>query len=267
MAFRSWQDLVREPQSERHVLQLYREPGFLQAAVSAWAAEALAKGGAAILVGAPENVAPIEARLAAMGHDPAALRRAGRLVVVDGDALMHRFMVEDMPDADAFRGLASEIIGRARAACEGPNPEVRAWGEMVNLLFHRGNLPAAQRLESLWNDVIDAERIRLMCSYAIDNLAPETHAGLLGHVCAGHSQLMPEPDYDRLERAVGRALLDVFGEAEAGIVRTLFANKRPLPIGMPPAEALLVALQATQPDLGRRVLVCTRVHFRNLGSE
>jgi hypothetical protein len=263
MAFRSWQQLVTAPEGERHIVQLYREHGFLVEAVSAWAAPALRSTGGVVLVGAPRNVDAILRRLAEEGLDVDALRRSGRLAIVGAEDLMARFMVDGMPDAAAFKAVAGEVIQAVQAACPAERAEVRAWGEMVNLLWHQGNRAAAQRLEALWNEVIDAHGIRLLCSYAVDNLAPETHADALAHVCAGHSQLIPEPDFDALDRAVGLALVDVFGEDEAGLVRTLFSRKRRLPIGMPPAEAVLVALQETQPELGRRVLASTRMHIRD----
>lgn len=266
MAFRSWQQLVTTPESERHIVQLYRDRAFLVDAVARWAAPALRASGGVVLVGAPRNTDAILRRLAESGLDVDALRRAGRLAIVGAEDLLARFMVHGMPDPARFKEVAAEVIGRVQAACPGDHAEVRAWGEMVNLLWHDGNRAAAQRLEALWNEVIDAHGIRLLCSYAVDNLAPETHADALAHVCAGHSQLIPEPDFDALDRAVGLALVDVFGEEEAGLVRTLFSRKRRLPIGMPPAEAVLVALQETQPELGRRVLASTRMHIRDQGA-
>jgi hypothetical protein len=261
MTFQSWEELVHEPASERHIVQLYREPIFLQKAVAAWLAQPLATGGGAVVVGTPENASRVLARLRTMGVDVETLQAAGRLRIVDAEGLMARFIVDGTPDAARFKEAAAEVLQAVRAAC-GPEGEVRAWGEMVNLLWKRGNLAAAQRLESLWNEVIDEHGIRLLCSYEADNLAPETHAGLLGHLCAGHSQLIPEDDFATFDLALGNALVDVFGEDEAAMVRTIFGKRRSLPIGMPPAEAVLVALQDVQPEVGKRVLAATRGHLR-----
>jgi hypothetical protein len=44
---------------------------------------------------------------------------------------------------------------------------VRAYGEMVNLLWTH-NLPAALRLEELWNEVIQELSLSLFCAYHLD---------------------------------------------------------------------------------------------------
>ena len=262
MGFRSWRELVREPGSERHLVQLYREPSFLANAVAGWALPALERGGCAILIGVPANTALVFARLQEEGIDVDAVREEGRLVVVDASWLLAQFMAGRSPDAERFKAHVVAILDAAREARRVPDAEIRAWGEMVNLLWQNGNAPAAQALETMWNEVIDAQPgLRLLCSYALDNLDPGTHAGALHDVCAGHSQLIPEEDEARFEIALGDALVDVFGEQEAGIVRTLFARQRRMPITMPPAEAVLVALHETQPEVAKRVLSSTKANL------
>lgn len=260
----TWRDLVDEPADDRHIVQLYRDPAFVQRAVGAWVAKSLSQGGAAVLACLPENADRVRAELRTLGIDPEPLERAGRFVVKDADALMARFMVDGMPDGAAFKAIAREVIRDARAACGRPDAPVRAWGEMVNLLWKRGNLPAAKALEGLWNEVIAAERIHLLCSYQADNLAPETHGGLLHDLCAGHTQLIPEEDYGRFEAAVTRALADVFGPDDASAVRTLFASRRSVPIGMPTAQAVVVGLHDLQPQLGERLLRSARSHLSRM---
>ncbi len=260
MSSRPWEELLRDPASERHVVQVYRDPSFLVRAVAAWALPPLSGEGGVVLVCTPRHAALVEERLRADGLDAAALRASGRLAVVDAEETLSSFMRDGAPDRAAFLQVASRLAGGVRAAC-GEGAEVRAWGEMVDLLAKRGQPEAAQRLESLWNEAIDAEGIRLLCSYEMDNLDPETHAGRLARACAGHSQLIPEEDPAAFDLAMSRALADVFGEEEAGLVRALLAKRRTLPIAMPAAEAVLVALHDAQPAVGRRLLQATRLHL------
>lgn len=262
VSYGSWEDLARDPGRERHVVQLYREPSFVHRAVTAWILPTLARGGGAVLICAPGNAEGVRGRLREEGLEPATLEREGRLLVLDADALMARFMVDGMPGPDAFGRLAGDALARVRASCT-HSREVRAWGEMVNLLRSRGNPEGAMALESLWNRVIDEHDIHLLCSYQVDNLAPETHACMLREVCEGHTQLIPEDDYARFDLAVSRALVEVFGD-ESAAVRTLIAQRRSLSIGMPPAEALLVAVHDIHPQLGERLLRATRTHLDSL---
>jgi len=261
----SWQQLVHNPQEERHIVQLYREPAFLVKAVSSWIGPALRDGGGALLLSTPENADLLRGGLAAEGLDASALEREGRLVVLDAQETLTRFMVKGAPDPARFRPLIESHVARLRAACPAPGAGLRAWGEMVNLLFHGGNAAGAEALELLWAEVVHEQNLRLLCSYQVDNLDPSTHAGPLKGLCAGHSHLIPEEDEERFDLALSRALVDVFGAKEAATVRALFQTRQSIPVAMPPSEAVLVALHELQPVIGQRVLRATRLHLASLG--
>lgn len=256
MGSTTWRGPATEPAADRHLVHIHRDPAFLRDVVATWADAALSRGGAVILLGTRAHADDALAHLRVLGHDVEALRGAGRIRFGDAHGLADRFLAE--PERD-FRARLATLIGEARAAA--PSGEVRAWGEIVDLLRKRGAPDAALRLEALWNDVIDAEGVRLLCSYEADNLAPETHAGALREMCACHSLLIHEPDYARFERALERALVDVFGEEEAGLVRIACARRRPLPTSMPAAQAVLMALHETHPEAARRVLEATRARL------
>lgn len=257
---RSWRELALDPGSERHVVQLYRDPEFLQDAVASWIHPPLARSGGAVLICAPANARRVREGLAAMGLDPSALEDDGRLLIVDADALMARFIIDGAPRRDLFMSLVRGLITQVRAA-PGASSEVRAWGEMVNLLWQRGQRVAARQLEALWNEAIDRHDVRLLCSYQVDNLSPDTHGEVLRDICEGHSHLIPEADYDALDAALAHALVEFYGEQEAGIVRMTLARQRVLATGMPPAQAVLVALAQSDPKTARRVLAATRARL------
>ena len=54
-------------------------------------------------------------------------------------------MRDAMPDAPVFLGLAADVIAKARDG--GRYPKVRWWGEMVNVLWERGDVAASMDLE------------------------------------------------------------------------------------------------------------------------
>jgi DcmR-like sensory protein len=263
---RPWQQLLEEPGTDRHVVQFYEEPSFLQEAVGIWVDRSLARGGGAILVATSHHADLVRSYLTQAGRDPPALEAAGRLVVVDADGLMARFLRAGEPDGERFHALIGELIVRVRAAAPYPQAtRIRAWGEMVNLLWQRGQLPAAQRLEHLWNEAIDQHAIHLLCSYQVANLKPETHNGLWKDLSAGHSQLIPQRDEARLNVAVLKALAEAFGPGEAQTLWSLFTARQAGGIGMPSGQAVLVGLHDMLPQLGARVLLRTR-HYYKVGA-
>ncbi|MGQ0537062.1 MAG: MEDS domain-containing protein, partial [Methanobacteriota archaeon] len=116
MAVTSWREVVIEPHADRHIVQFYRDAGFLRDAVSAWLGFSLERGGSAILIGTPEHRRLVCDGLRTEGIDADAAEAAGRLLVIDARELLSNFMVEGMPDEKRFRLLACELASRALAA-------------------------------------------------------------------------------------------------------------------------------------------------------
>lgn len=252
-----WREVLETPGVERHIVQVYRERTFLVGAVAAWIGNGLRAGGGAILACNAQNAEAVLARIEHDGVDVAKARAEGRLVVFDADAFLASFMVGGLPRADRFKPAILEAVSgiRQRMRAEG---ELRAWGEMVDILAKAGNSSGAQALEALWNEVIEATRLRLLCSYELDALHGDAHRGPLEAACAGHSRLLVAEDSTSFERALDRALVEEYGERDAALMRMRLAASRPLDIGMESSEAVLLALQREDPTRGSRVLAAMR---------
>lgn len=189
---RGWQAFVQDPPADAHVAIVYKDDAFLARGVASWVAPSLKTGGGAILVGTVSHLELVREELRRAGVDLDAADRSGRFLALDADWLMAHFVLDGSPDGAKFAALARDIVGRTQAACGGR--PVRAWGEMVCLLRHRGNAAAAARLEELWNEVIEAYGITLLCSYAMEEPEAESPGGgLMGSVLAAHSHVLPQP--------------------------------------------------------------------------
>src|SRR5207237_7574331 len=94
--------------------------------------------------------------------------------------------------------------------------------------------------------------------YSLDAFDPHIYRGLLQQVSATHSDLIPVDDYARLERAVDRAYVDVFGAGEdARALQHACLTHYRRPATMPEAAAAILALREVIPGttyelLGRR---------------
>ena len=71
-------------------------------------------------------------------------------------------MLHGWPDDARFNQVATGLIQRAR----GPGRRVRAFGEMVALLWHQGHNRATVRLEYLWNKFREEQEFCLFCAYS-----------------------------------------------------------------------------------------------------
>jgi hypothetical protein len=120
------------------------------------------------------------------GIDVEAATAEDRLVILSAQDVLDRFMLRGSPDEPLFEMVISEVIDRAR----GPSGRrVRAFGEMVALLWARGNQPAAVRLEYLWNRLLRRERFPLFCAYPRFGFTEELVLSV-DAVCSAHTRVL-----------------------------------------------------------------------------
>jgi hypothetical protein len=250
--FEPWQSLLHDAGPKDHIVQLYQDEQFLNRAVCRFAAAALAHGEGVILVPTAAHWEAFCPRLEAEGVNIKAAQAQGQLTVVDADELLPRFMGEKMPDAPVFLGLAGEVVARARGRKR--YPKVRWWGEMVNVLWERGNATASMALEDLFDQLAHEQEIAIFCSFLMDNFDGEVHTRMLPRLGENHSHLIPVEDYVRLERAVADALRQVVGTVEASVLESKLLEHYAPPFTMPSSQALLFALRQVVPDVADAVL-------------
>jgi hypothetical protein len=252
-----WDDILAHAAPRDHVVQLYQDQDFLNRAVCRFAGAALANGEGLILVPTTEHWNAFRPRLEAEGVDVKAAQARGQLTVVDANEALPRFMGRTLPDAPVFLGLAGEIISRTRAAgsCY---PKVRWWGEMVNVLWERGDVAASMNLEDLFDRVAREQDIAIFCSFVMDNFDGDIHTHMLPRLGESHSHLIPVEDYARLERAVAEALRDTVGPDEAKVLESQLLSQYQPPFNMPRAQALLLALRQVLPTVAGPVLQRSR---------
>src|SRR5512132_714049 len=157
-----WARGVADAAPRDHIVQLYQDEDFLNRAVCRFAGAAITNGAGIILVPTLTHWNAIRPRLEAEGVDVDAARDRGQLTVVDADEFLPRFMRDTMPDSPVFLGLAADVIGEAHA--EGRYQKVRWWGEMVNVLWERGDVAASMHLEDLFDQLAHQHDIAIFCS-------------------------------------------------------------------------------------------------------
>jgi hypothetical protein len=252
----SWDRLLAGATPRDHIVQLYQDESFLSRAVCRFAAAALANGEGVILVPTRSHWDAFRPRLEAEGVDVDAAQKCGQLTIVDANQLLPQFLRDAMPDAPLFLGLAAEVITKAREG--GRYPKVRWWGEMVNVLWERGDVAASMNLEDQFDRLAHEHEIAIFCSFVMDNFSGEVHSRMLPRLGQNHSHLIPVEDYARLERAVADALRETVGSNEARVLETQLLSRYSAPFQMPRSQALLLALRESLPVVADSVLVRSR---------
>ena len=252
-----WPQLLQQPNPGDHLVQVYREEGFLVEAVAAYAGTGLRRGEGVILIATPEHRAAFARRLESDGFPMAQMQRRGQVALLDAADTLARFVHEGMPEWQSFHALMGGLIAKMRLEF----PTVRAYGEMVDVLWQRGERDAALRLEEFWNELARMQTFSLLCTYFMDHLDPAAYTGPLECVCKVHSHLIPTPDYEGFNRAVLEASEAVLDEPLAQTLLSLSARHRP-PTAMPEGQATLLWLKRNMPRTAEKVLAAVRSRAR-----
>ena len=142
------------------MVQFYRRDEELASSVGRYLAGAVLAGGMAVLVATPSHAEAITAVMDRAGVDLPAARRDGRLLAMDAESLLSRFVTGGRVDRGAFMASAGRLIGDA-----GARRPVAVYGEMVAVLWAAGDVMAAAELEELWNDLARQIPFSLYCGY------------------------------------------------------------------------------------------------------
>jgi hypothetical protein len=172
--------------SHRHVVQFYDRDEDLAENAGDYLAEAIAEGGAAVVVATPGHCAGFEARLAAGGVDVGAARRDGSLVCLDATRVAPVLTHAGRIDLTAFGAQFRPAI---LAAGEASGP-VRVYGEVVALLWAAGHVNAALELEGLWNELGREIPFSLFCGYPRELVQGSQHQGAVAEVCRLHTAVV-----------------------------------------------------------------------------
>jgi hypothetical protein len=182
----------------------------------------------------------------------------GRLVFLDAETTLARFMVNGSPDPDLFRA----VVGKALRGVQerGGHTGVRAYGEMVGVLWKAGAHSAAIHLEELWNELLKSSDVSLFCGYPIDVFSPEFQVGKVDLLLCAHTHLLPVDT--ALEGALNRAMDEVLGARVDGLRRLIQANYRPSWPALPKAEALVLWLRDNLPGSAEQIIQLARRYYQ-----
>jgi hypothetical protein len=162
--------ILSNPQPCGHIVHPYTDESQLADAVCLFASAGLRKGEAVLLVMTEAHCGPILARLEREGFDVETLSKSGQLICEEAGKLLSSFMFAGNIDEQLFKLKVGGMIKRAKAASTGRR--VRVFGEMVSLIW-QSRQQATERLEELWNEVIEEHSVPLLCAYALAGTKPD----------------------------------------------------------------------------------------------
>ena len=110
-----------------------------------------------------------------------------QLLVVDAEQILERFIIDGMPDRARFETAVIPLI--EKSVLDRDKCVIRAYGEMVDVLWQSGQMTAAIKLEMLWNELAQTHDFSLLCGYAMGNFYKDT---VIGDICQHHTHVLSD---------------------------------------------------------------------------
>jgi hypothetical protein len=171
-----------------HFVQFYEEENALGEAVTRFIAEGLSRGETVTVIATESHRRKFHEQLRSRGVGTYGAASSDQLLFLDAEVMLERFMRDGLPDPARFQAEVGALMERRVSMLGGGR--ARAYGEMVDVLWRRGNRKAALQLEELWNELQARHPFSLLCAYAMGNFYKEPSA--VHSVCALHTHLLAE---------------------------------------------------------------------------
>jgi hypothetical protein len=140
-----------------HGLHLCEDEAEQLAHLSDYVLDGVSAGDVCVVVATASHLAGLRQRLALTGEQGT----SPRLHAFDADELLAQLLRDGRPDHELFDRVVGDVV---RGLAEEGRP-VRAYGEMVDLLYSRGDLDGALELEALWGRLLSDTPFTLLCAY------------------------------------------------------------------------------------------------------
>ena len=175
--------------ARHHAVQFYGTEQSLFTTVGGFLSEGLVTGQPALVIATDAHRQGILGQLRARLIDVEQATGLGDLVMLDADEVLELFMKGGRPDPEAFERAVGDLI--AQLLRGRPRTIVRAYGEMVDVLWKRGHTDAAIALEILWNKLAGSYGFALLCGYSMGNFYKQVQQ--FQDICGQHTHII-DPD-------------------------------------------------------------------------
>lgn len=168
-----------------HLVEMYEAEGDFLVSLESYVQGGLAAGDSVVLIATEAHLGALQQRLAKSGVDLGAARKQDRLIELDAEETLARFMVDGWPNEERFQ----EVIGALLARASANGARVRAFGEMVAILWAKKLYAATVRLEHLWQRFCSEKGLSLLCAYPVSGPTDST-ARSMREICEAHSHVI-----------------------------------------------------------------------------
>ena len=168
-----------------HLVQTYEHDDIFLDSLEGFVAGGIVAGDGVVVIITPPHLLALNQRLKQRGINVASALRTEQYLALDAETILSEFMINGWPDELLFNELVTKLLARAK----GDGRRVRAFGEMVALLWAQGNTCATVRLEHLWHRLCNEQSFSLFCAYPQSGFTRDVAASIK-EICDTHSRIV-----------------------------------------------------------------------------
>jgi len=171
-----------------HLVQIYDNSAVFMDSLEGFVAGGLRAGDGVVVIAMPAHLYALEQLLSACGFDLDRARACDQYIDLEAEETLARFMRDGWPDEKLFTWLVADLLARAGKG----GRRVRAFGEMVAVLWAKGQNGATVRLEHLWHGLCQREAFSLFCAYPRSGFTQDADVSIR-EICEAHSRVVTHP--------------------------------------------------------------------------
>lgn len=184
---RSLLEFPEKLKAHDHLVQFYDGEEFLIKTVINFIAPALLCGEGVLLIATHAHLRILNSSLQELQLKPLEFIQSGQLVMLDAEETLKQITSQGQIESNKF----DTVLGSLLTEMEPRFETIKAFGEMVNVLWQQGNHKAALELERIWNSSLEKKNVTHLCAYSMDTLCEERDGVSFMDICNCHSHVLP----------------------------------------------------------------------------
>ena len=185
--------------------------------VTRYIKEGLCNGEAVFVIARPALREILKLKMDALSFDGQTLQDPDQIRFFDADFILSCLKSSRSLDERAFQQILVAPILNAQSVYK----KVRAFGEMVDILWKQGQHDMVIQLLVYWRKLPDTQKLSLLCTYSLDKVAPHLYDESLERICKYYPYLVPQKDYGSAEQGIDEAMINAFGAAWDRVINKL----------------------------------------------
>ncbi len=202
------------PETGNHIVQVCQDETSQAEMLTQYVMEGLENSEGIVIIARPALRKAVISKMKEIDLDAQVLKSEGKIKFFDAEFLLSGFLIDGVLDEQAFQQfVASPVL-----AMQLKYGKVRAFGEMVDVLWKDAQQDLAIELEGWWGELCDKHSFMLLCTYLLDSLDPNNYENSLERICKCHTHLLP---INAFNPVANLAVLEFFGSAWSTVVNKI----------------------------------------------